>query len=230
MEQTMTAKRLACETCGSPLPFPASQPHTACATCGAEHCYAVFPAAFRVEKEDSAGERVVSDEESTCYVHPGKRAVEACGICGRFMCSLCDIPTQGKEICPECYSKRVGPNGSPEFRTSFFRFDRLALLAILAPLVIALPFLVGAALAKESVLVGMAIGFGFMMCVLTAPIGCFVAIRYRNAPLPPMMKRRFSKIVLTLAILECAAAALAFIAFCALFAIGIFQAFQGGLT
>lgn len=236
MEQTTAINRLECGGCGSPLPFLDTPQDTPCPQCGAIHYYAVFPSAFRAETASGLGESVLSDEEATCFTHPNKRAIDSCGACGRFMCSLCEIPSQNQHLCPECFSRRMGPDGPPELGASFFRFDRLALLAILAPMMIAAPFLIAeivfdVAMADAApgfgALAGAALGLGGMACILVAPVGCFVAIRYRNAPLPPMAKRRFAHMVLGLAVAECVVAALMFIAFCVLFAMGLFQAFQG---
>jgi len=227
MEQTMAVHRLECGACGSPLPFLDTARDTPCAQCGAIQYYAVFPAAFRAQATGGPGENTLSDEEAACFVHPGKRAVHPCGLCGRFMCSLCEISSQDQHLCPECYSRRMAPGGPPESMASFFRFDRLALIAIFAPAMIALPFLIAAILLRDEALAGVALGFGGMACILMAPVGCFVAIRYRNEPLPSVAKRRFAKMVLALAITECVVAALMFIAFCVVLAIGLFRTFGG---
>ncbi len=40
--------------------------------------------------------------EATCFFHPGKRAERPCDRCGRFLCTLCDLPFGQRHLCPAC--------------------------------------------------------------------------------------------------------------------------------
>ena len=41
-------------------------------------------------------------EEAGCFYHPDKKACVACDQCGRFLCSLCDLPLEDQHLCPHC--------------------------------------------------------------------------------------------------------------------------------
>ena len=58
----------------------------------------------------SIGEAIVVEGEAACFYHPGKRATVPCGVCGRFLCALCDLELNGRHVCPACLetSRRKG--------------------------------------------------------------------------------------------------------------------------
>jgi hypothetical protein len=78
-----------------------------CLVCERQVEVHVFPAAMR-RVAGLAPEAVVTGEEASCYNHAMHRAVAACDSCGRFLCSLCDIPFSGMRVCPSCFESGKG--------------------------------------------------------------------------------------------------------------------------
>ena len=62
----------------------------------------VFTALHRPIAQGKAAEAIVAIEEAACFYHPQSRAAVPCDVCGRFLCSLCDIEMHGQHVCPPC--------------------------------------------------------------------------------------------------------------------------------
>jgi len=62
----------------------------------------VFTAFHRPIAEGKAAEAILTVEEAACFYHPQSRAVVPCDVCGRFLCSLCNIEMHGQHVCPPC--------------------------------------------------------------------------------------------------------------------------------
>jgi hypothetical protein len=87
-----------------------------------------------------------------CGRHAGNAAVGSCSRCGVFMCSLCRIEAEGKDLCPGC-------------------FDRLSAEGVLATV---------PTRAVEYPRLSLAVGFVGLFCflgVLTGPITLFLVYR-----------------------------------------------------
>ncbi len=67
-----------------------------CRHCGRFIQAEVFPALIR-PPEVHSGE-VLLEKEASCFFHDNKKAALSCGICGRFICSLCDIEFDGRHL------------------------------------------------------------------------------------------------------------------------------------
>jgi hypothetical protein len=96
----------------------------------------VFPALDRARPPGAIGERLWTDGEAACFHHADKRAVVACGACGRFLCALCDLPVGAAHYCPDCLHKATRQGGIRELERQRIRYDEIALsVAVLSWLV-----------------------------------------------------------------------------------------------
>jgi hypothetical protein len=73
-----------------------------CPQCDRSVLCEIFPAFLRNPIQGASAEPVVAQSESSCFFHPQKKAVIACGRCGRFVCALCDLELAGQHVCPTC--------------------------------------------------------------------------------------------------------------------------------
>jgi uncharacterized RDD family membrane protein YckC len=129
-----------CPECHGPLPaeiwnlyYPAR-----CPSCRAILSALAFPAQVQ---EHRAGfpEPAVEGGEATCFFHARNKAFVACDQCGRFLCTLCQVPIAGQNWCPSCIvlQRRHGRLAWLDKRRVMY--DNLALLLALGPIVL-LPF------------------------------------------------------------------------------------------
>src|SRR5262245_54641417 len=117
-----------CPSCGAMLPvFPGES--IACPSCRTDVRLLLFPAFVRQVLVGTAAVTAAS-EEATCYDHPANVAVIACERSGRFVCSLCDIETDGAHICPACFSAAPHAGGAATERVLW---DSVALYAAILP-------------------------------------------------------------------------------------------------
>ncbi len=114
-----------------------------CASCGATNQVRIFPAAFRDDRDSVTTESAL-EGEAACYDHPSKRAVTACGQCGRFICQLCSVEFGDGVWCPSCVAARAGKAKAVKLETSRTLYDSIALLLPMGAIVL-YPFMVLAA-------------------------------------------------------------------------------------
>jgi hypothetical protein len=133
-----------CARCDMPLPKweLATSDVAVCTSCGANNRVRIFPAAFR-DTTAAAGESA-EEGEAACYDHPSKRAVAACGQCGRFVCQLCAVEFGEGVWCPSCVAARAGKAKSVKMETSRTLYDSMALLLPMGALLL-YPFMILAA-------------------------------------------------------------------------------------
>lgn len=70
--------------------------------------------------------------EAVCFFHPANPAARACGVCGRYVCGLCDVEADGQHSCPACFEQRLRAQADGEaegFRASDTLYDSMALAA-----------------------------------------------------------------------------------------------------
>jgi hypothetical protein len=74
-----------------------------CPACRSQIAVTFFPALTNPPDAvtTASGERAI-EGEAACFFHPDKRAAVSCQKCGRFLCTLCDVPFGGKHLCPSC--------------------------------------------------------------------------------------------------------------------------------
>lgn len=167
----MKTFQLNCGNCGAGLALPLREPsgHTACPSCRAHTQVEAFPALLRPTRRGRAGEALIVDDESSCYYHPGKKAVVPCDGCGRFLCALCDVEFEGRHLCPACVEAGVNKGKLQAPGHGSVYYDAIALALAVFPLLL------------------------FWITPITAPIALFVAVRYWNTPMSifPRSKWRF---------------------------------------
>lgn len=100
----MPDSALSCPNCRAlwPADLAALAALTRCPVCHTRVQIEVFPAFTRPAAVGTVGEAIVIEGEAACFFHPQKRASVPCGICGRFLCALCDLELYGLHVCPTC--------------------------------------------------------------------------------------------------------------------------------
>lgn len=174
---------LECGNCkaGLSLPLQDASAFAACPACGAEIRAEVFPALLTGVAPGKSAEKIVVDDESSCFYHPAKKAVVPCDSCGRFLCSLCDVEFHGRRLCPACIESGADKGGILELRNQYYRYDSIALALAITPLLI------------------------FYLTVLTAPITIYLALRYWKTPLSVLPRGKWRMgLALVIACLELA--------------------------
>jgi len=154
-----TASALHCAQCKWPLPPESwNREHgMACPGCGTRVLVTVFPAIEREPKGEQP-EALQDPSEATCFYHPLSRAAVPCDDCGRFLCRLCDLPADGRHLCPGCFQVALQGRKLNEFDTKRTMYDSIALLlATLPALLIWIP-------------------------IFTAPAALYFVFRYWKAP------------------------------------------------
>ena len=74
----------------------------ACVKCGVRYEAAVFPLP---EPPRGPASLITGDGSSPCAVHTGNVAEVSCERCGRLMCSLCRVDSDGKVLCTKCFER-----------------------------------------------------------------------------------------------------------------------------
>lgn len=100
---------LTCPACGAALgPYGLDAVREAhCPSCRTSLRGEVFRAWWTPPKPEAKLDRAL-EGEAVCYFHPSNRAALTCDSCGRFICSICDLPVGTRHLCPVCLSKGVG--------------------------------------------------------------------------------------------------------------------------
>jgi hypothetical protein len=126
----------------------------------------VFPALFSPPARGQDGEKLLVDDQSSCFYHPEKKAVIHCASCGRFLCALCDIELNDQHLCPTCLETGKKKRKLVNLENHRVQYDGIALSVALLPLLI------------------------FYVTCITAPIAIYIAIRYWRAPLSIVRRTR----------------------------------------
>ena len=104
------------------------------------HCHALvsgefFPVFWWPPAAGSGLADRADDGDAVCFFHPENRAALSCDRCGRFVCTVCDMPLGARHLCPTCLSSGLGAEKLPELIVRRFHWSNSALLAGLLPLV-----------------------------------------------------------------------------------------------
>ncbi len=134
----MAGTAIYCTGCRSPLPAEQlnRREMTPCALCGASLIVRAFPAMLADRQAAGTGERVLGDEQASCFYHATKKAFTVCQRCGRFLCRLCDIDIGGGHLCPACVEAGVDEDAATELDVTRKFYDGLALRLAIWPLVV----------------------------------------------------------------------------------------------
>lgn len=104
-----------------------------CPRCRAGLLTQIFPVIHRQERTGTPGQAAL-EGESTCFFHPAKRAAGVCDRCGRYLCSLCDLPVGSRHVCPKCLASGIEKEGAmPELLSKRLSWGRLSLFFGLLP-------------------------------------------------------------------------------------------------
>jgi hypothetical protein len=98
-----------------------------CTGCGRRNRARVFPALLAGAPAPAAGAAAL-EGEAACYDHPSKRAVAACQQCGRFVCALCAVDSNGETWCPSCVAAGAGRARTVNQETARTLYDSIALV------------------------------------------------------------------------------------------------------
>jgi len=160
--KTVTAPApLTCPSCRTEIPFELSPPgfNHICPACLQPVEGLIFPAFHRPPNRGASAEAVVTAEDAGCFYHPESRAQQACEVCGRFLCHLCDVVLSGRHVCPACVNAGTKSPRIPNLDGSRILYGGIAVMIALIPLLIAWP-----------------------VTFITGPLAVFVAIYGWNKP------------------------------------------------
>ena len=141
-----------------------------CALCGQRVEVRVFPA-IQNEAKGERPEAILGAEEAGCYYHPQNRAVVPCDGCGRFLCALCDLPLDGRHLCPACVETGVRTNKLASSDTHRTHYDSIALAFATWPMLI------------------------FYFTLFTAPVALYYVIRYWKEPMGMLPRTRIRLVI-----------------------------------
>jgi hypothetical protein len=185
----MPGSALVCPECRASWPEDPGQLATLdrCPSCQRLVQVEVFPAFTRPVARGVAPEAIVVEGEAACFYHPQKRAVVPCGLCGRFLCALCDLVLNGQHLCPSCLETSRRGGKLAELETQRTVWDSAALaVAVLGP--------------------ALTCGFG---SVVTAPAAIGLAVYGWRKPGSIVARTRFRAVLaIGLAVLQLTALAL----------------------
>lgn len=105
-------------------------------SCGQRWMLSVFPAMLTPYAMSPSGERVVMDDQASCFYHSSKKAVIPCDHCGRFLCSLCDMDLDGVHLCPKCLEDPSNWKRIDQLQNQRALLDNVAIALCLTPLVL----------------------------------------------------------------------------------------------
>ncbi len=160
-----------CPNCKIPLPpemYNTSSPEN-CPSCESPVRVTVFPALLEDPRLPAGEEPGPQDSEPGCFFHPKKKAVVPCALCGRFLCSLCDVEFGGQHVCPLCLSAGKKKQKIRSLETHRVLYDDIALALAIIPIIF------------------------IWATLISAPMSLYVAIRHWKSPLSiiPRTKLRF---------------------------------------
>lgn len=118
----------ACPHCGAPLLVELmAAGEQRCVACTRPFAAAPFtPPVVRVVVQSVA--EAGPDGAVACAQHPANAAVANCSRCGVFMCGLCRVHIDGRELCPACFDRLAAEGALPSARSHFRNYRGLALL------------------------------------------------------------------------------------------------------
>jgi hypothetical protein len=100
--------RCACPACSFPV-LPRAPGRYSCPQCGVQLEVWITKAALHdlVPSAAPAGPAAATAETAACVVHPQNASAVACSRCGDFICEVCRIKIEGKDLCPACFERGI---------------------------------------------------------------------------------------------------------------------------
>ena len=128
--------QLACPNCQSAIHLESLQPlaEVPCPQCNRRLTVARFPQFFLEKSPTLRPEKRVADDDAACFFHPENRATLSCEKCGRFICSVCDLPLGAEHLCPACLTSGLADAKLPQLVTKRFIWSKVALALGFLPL------------------------------------------------------------------------------------------------
>jgi hypothetical protein len=167
----MSSALIRCPNCNIPLPadYLNVTAFRDCPGCRVPVRAAVYPSFFRHPDAASPGETLPAGSGTSCFYHPNKKAVVPCALCGRFLCSLCDIDFNEQHLCSSCIEAGKKKRKIRNLENSRVLYDSIALYLAVIPLLFVWP------------------------TILTAPASIFYSVRHWKSPsgIIPRSKVRF---------------------------------------
>jgi hypothetical protein len=160
-----------CPNCRRELPAALFNRRTfaPCPRCRHDVQVHAFPALLRQRTSLGAGESITGEDEASCYYHPDKKAVVPCSVCGRFLCTLCDVEFNERHMCTSCLEAGKEKKKMKNLETHRVLYDDVALSLAIIPFIMV------------------------WVTIITAPAAIYVAIRHWRSPtsIIPRTKARF---------------------------------------
>jgi hypothetical protein len=167
----MKSPSIDCPKCALPLEWQSfnTPDMTRCPSCATPLRVEIFPAFFGDLPTSEAAGTLAVDNDSGCYFHPQKKAIIPCALCGRFICSLCDIELSGQHICPSCFETGQKKHKIETLENHRVLYDDIALALSIIPMIFIWP------------------------TIATAPASIYLSIRHWKSPtgIIPRTKVRF---------------------------------------
>lgn len=116
---------LACPRCGQALPSVSGEAgiFVTCSACNTP-CLAMLRETVSVA---SAAPPPPAIAAATCFFHENNAAAQLCSICGRFLCSLCDVGLEEQHLCPTCFDQAQERFAIPSLRRDDRLYDTMAM-------------------------------------------------------------------------------------------------------
>ncbi len=129
---------IACPACAFALPLDAlsRENETACPQCRAVLNGGLFPAFWQPASLAPSFADHAAEGDAVCFFHPENRAALSCERCGRFLCTVCDMPLGTRHLCPTCLSSGLTGDKLQELVIGRFLWADTALLLGTVPLVV----------------------------------------------------------------------------------------------
>lgn len=156
----MSVSLITCTNCNAPLPEETygNAGFIECSFCKLPVMVNIFPALYKGADKGMSGQSVSPDDESGCFFHPNKRAVTPCEICGRFLCSLCEIDFNNQRVCSSCIESGKKKLKLTNLEGRRRLYDNIALFLAVFPMLFVWP------------------------TIITAPYSIFLSIRHWKSP------------------------------------------------
>ena len=107
-----------CPACATPIePKLWREGLTHCRSCNAAvevHVFTPLPEPGATPLPAAGGDGPVSP----CANHAGNRAEGSCDRCGIFICQVCQVGIDGRNLCPACFDRLAGEGALPSVVTS----------------------------------------------------------------------------------------------------------------
>ena len=106
-----------------------------CVQCGDIEAV-VFPRALEPQPQAERAERIIDDQDASCFYHVESKARAACESCGRFLCALCEVQMGDAVICPGCIAAGRRKGNLDKSKSEELLWDQLVLALAAACLLI----------------------------------------------------------------------------------------------